>query len=191
MSVTLCIADNAIGPRSQRNDDIIRMKSGLSVECNDTDAEGRLVLGDGVFHASSLLSFTPTYIIDMATLTGAQGVTTGQKHAGIYANDEAGESFIVAAGLKSGDMCFPMVYLPEYHKPLFASPVADYKNYMSTGADAGSSCGGHFVEANLAKDWKGKFIHVDLAYPCRDAKGGTGFGVALIAQMYASENFSA
>merc|ERR1711977_144477 len=72
LSCTLCLADNAIGPRSFRNDDILTLKSGLTVEVNNTDAEGRLVLGDGVYHASAELSFTPDVIIDMATLTGAQ-----------------------------------------------------------------------------------------------------------------------
>jgi probable aminopeptidase NPEPL1 len=62
------------------NDDILYMYSGKTVELNNTDAEGRLVLGDGVSYASKHLN--PDILIDMATLTGAQMITTGLKHAG-------------------------------------------------------------------------------------------------------------
>ena len=64
----LCLAENAVGPDSFRNDDILSMYSGLNVEINNTDAEGRLVLGDGVAYASKHLK--PDVILDMATLTG-------------------------------------------------------------------------------------------------------------------------
>ena len=64
----LCLAENAVGPDSFRNDDILNMYSGLQVEINNTDAEGRLVLGDGVAFASKNLN--PDVILDMATLTG-------------------------------------------------------------------------------------------------------------------------
>ena len=183
LSVTLCLADNAIGPRSQRNDDIIRMKSGITVEINNTDAEGRIVLGDGVFHASSLLSFTPTKIVDMATLTGAQGIAVGHKLAGVLSNTEAGEKYVVAAGKKCGDAVFPVVFAPEYHNPEFASTVADYKNSVANRANAQVSCAGQFICNNLAKEWKGDWIHVDLAYPAVANKRGTGYGCVLAVQL--------
>jgi probable aminopeptidase NPEPL1 len=64
----LCLAENAIGPNAMRNDDILYMYSGKTVEVNNTDAEGRLVLGDGVSYASKHLNVD--LIVDMATLTG-------------------------------------------------------------------------------------------------------------------------
>ena len=94
------MAENAIGPEAFRNDDILTMYSGKTVEVNNCDAEGRLVLGDGVAHASKHLN--PSLVIDMATLTGAQMVATGKKHASILTNKEELESQAVAAGLKSG-----------------------------------------------------------------------------------------
>ena len=186
-SSVLCLADNAVGPRSQRNDDIIRMKSGVTVEINNTDAEGRLVLSDGVFHASHELSYTPNMIVDMATLTGVQKVATGLLHASIYCNTESAETRFFKAGLMCGDMCFPVVYCPELHTPEYASKMADIRNSVAGRvANASVSTAGRFVEMNLDKDFEGDWVHVDLAGPAtRDE--ATGFGVALIVQLYAAD----
>ena len=70
-----CLAENAVGPTATKPDDIHTLYSGRSVEINNTDAEGRLVLGDGVVFASQDLHCNT--ILDMATLTGAQGTATG------------------------------------------------------------------------------------------------------------------
>lgn len=102
------------------------MYSGKSVEVNNTDAEGRLVLADGVAYATRHLS--PDIVVDMATLTGAQLVTTGQKHAAILCNDEAFEKVAVQAGRLSGDWVYPILYAPELLKSEFKSEVADMKN---------------------------------------------------------------
>ncbi len=179
LSCTLCLADNAVGPRSFRNDDILMLKSGITVEVNNTDAEGRLVLSDGVYHASCLQTFVPDVVMDMATLTGAQLIATGKKHAALYVNDEATERQVLEAGKATGDTCFPVLYCPEYHNAEFSSKVADYRNLMAQTNNAGISCAGQFVANSLSKDYKGKFVHVDLAGPSSDTNGGTGFGVAL------------
>lgn len=84
----LCLAENAVSAKATRPDDIHVMYSGKTVEINNTDAEGRLVLADGVAYAARHLK--PRAILDMATLTGAQGVATGKRHAAIYTNDEVG-----------------------------------------------------------------------------------------------------
>ncbi|KAG5469890.1 hypothetical protein CUR178_02032 [Leishmania enriettii] len=186
ISSILCLADNAVGPRSQRNDDILRMKSGITVEINNTDAEGRLVLSDGVYHACKELSYTPTIIVDMATLTGAQMVATGQHHAAIYTNTESSERRFVASGKACGDLCFPVVYCPEFFNSEFTSAVADYRNSVKNRSNAQVSCAGQFIGNNLAKDYEGEWVHVDLAGPAsRDE--ATGFGVALLAQTFAEE----
>ncbi|CAN0572879.1 unnamed protein product, partial [Ectocarpus sp. 12 AP-2014] len=75
----LCLAENSVAANATRPDDIHTLYSGRTVEINNTDAEGRLVLSDGVAYAARHLG--PSVIIDMATLTGAQGVTTGRRHA--------------------------------------------------------------------------------------------------------------
>jgi probable aminopeptidase NPEPL1 len=105
----LCLADNAVGPSSYRNDDVLNMYSGKTVEINNTDAEGRLVLGDGVAYATRDLK--ADVVVDVATLTGAAMVNTGIRHAGVVSNDEAGEKSMVAAGKTVGTLCFPMMYV--------------------------------------------------------------------------------
>ena len=84
LHAVFCLAENAIGPQAIRPDDVIQMYSGKTVEINNTDAEGRLVLADGVVYASRDLG--AKIIVDMATLTGAQGVATGKYHAAIVTN---------------------------------------------------------------------------------------------------------
>ncbi|GET86673.1 metallo-peptidase, clan MF, Family M17 [Leishmania tarentolae] len=160
ISVTLCMAENAIGPNSYHNDDVVVMKSGKSVEVMNTDAEGRMVLGDGVHYATAEQDFVPDLLIDMATLTGAQGIATGSKHAGIYASDVGAEKDMVHAGLQSGDLCYPVLYCPEYHEEVYKSPCADMRNVANSPASAGSSCGGYFVEQQLNERFKGPFVHV-------------------------------
>lgn len=117
----LCIAENSVDERSIRPDDIITMLSGKTVEVNNTDAEGRLVLGDGVFYASKYLK--PRVIVDIATLTGAQLIATGKKHAALFCNDEELEALAVQTGKDTGDLTFPLLYCPEFHKNEFRSQV--------------------------------------------------------------------
>ncbi|CCW63491.1 unnamed protein product [Phytomonas sp. EM1] len=182
LSVTLCLAENAISAGSYRNGDIVFLKSGKSVEVINTDAEGRIVLGDGVYYASGEQSFVPDILIDMATLTGAQGIATGTNHAALYVSDADVEQALLKAGRLCGDTCFPVLYSPEHHKPQFKSKFADMTNLMPKGTDGGVSCGGYFVESHLSEKFTGAFAHVDLAFPSSNDNGATGFGVNLIAE---------
>lgn len=186
VSCILCLADNAIGPRSQRNDDIVRLKSGLTIEINNTDAEGRLVLSDGVFHASQLKVDT---IIDMATLTGAQGIATGKNHAAVFTNSAEWESRMVGSGLRSGDMLMPILYCPEYHNPEFSSKVADFRNSVRDRSNAQSSCAGQFIANNL-RHFHGSYVHVDLAAPAFINEQATGYGVALLVDLLTGGKFA-
>merc|ERR1712128_364507 len=107
----LCLAENSVGPLATRPDDIHTMYSGKTVEINNTDAEGRLVLSDGVAYASKDLSCD--VVLDMATLTGAQGIVTGRYHASHMSNDDSWESAVSSAGRASGDLSFPAVWSQE------------------------------------------------------------------------------
>jgi probable aminopeptidase NPEPL1 len=139
----LCIAENSVGPLATRPDDIHVMYSGKTVEINNTDAEGRLVLSDGCNYASRHLN--PSVIIDIATLTGAQPMSTGQRHAALYCNDEELEIITLNAGKKSGDLTFPLPYCPEFFKKEFFSHVADMKNSVRNRSNAQSACAGQFI----------------------------------------------
>lgn len=99
------------------------------MEINNTDAEGRLVLADGVYYAHKDLK--ADVILDMATLTGGQSVATGKYHAAVLTNQESWEKKLVEAGLTSGDLTFPIPFCPEFHFNEFASAVADMKNSVA------------------------------------------------------------
>ena len=114
--------------------DILTMYSGKTVEINNTDAEGRLVLGDGVAHATKHIAKLDL-VVDMATLTGAQGVATGKKHAGILCNHADLETRVCQAGMHSGDLCYPLLYAPELLLEEFKSEVADMKNSVKDRAN--------------------------------------------------------
>lgn len=179
----LCIAENSVDERAARPDDVHIMLSGKSVELNNTDAEGRLVLGDGVNYAARYLK--PAAIVDIATLTGAQLVTTGRKHAAVFCSDDGLEEVAHNAGIKTGDLCFPMLYCPEFHREMFASKVADMKNSVSDRMNAQSSCAGQFI-ANHIEDYLeegGRYLHIDMAGPSMADGRATGFGVALLYEV--------
>ena len=178
VTAILCLAENGIGPKALRPDDIIQLYSGMTVEINNTDAEGRLVLADGVAYASRHLK--PDIIIDMATLTGAQLLTTGKRHAGILSSDEDLEKLIFEAGRACGEPVFPLLYAPEILFTEFKSELADMKNSCKDRMNAQTSCAGHFVEKHLSKDWHGKFCHIDIAGPSWKDERATGYGVLLL-----------
>ena len=177
----LCLAENAVGPDSTRPDDILHMYSGRTVEVNNTDAEGRLVLADGVAYAAKDLK--ADVIMDMATLTGAQLIATGRRHAAVVSNDEGLERDAVSAGRRSGDLVHPLPYCPEFFRREFKSRVADMKNSVKNRANAQSSCAGQFVAEHLG-DFKGKWLHVDIAGPAGIGDRATGYGVALLLELF-------
>jgi probable aminopeptidase NPEPL1 len=178
VSLVLCLAENAIGPASYKVDDILTLHSGKTVEINNTDAEGRLLLADGASYAARVLGADT--ILEAATLTGAQLVATGLLHAGIVSNDQALEDLLVRCGRESGDLCHPLPYAPAFFKQEFKSSVADMKNSVKDRNNAPSSAAAQFV-LNHVEDLKGlRFGHVDLAGPAFPHDRATGFGVALL-----------
>eukprot|EP01039_Chlorochromonas_danica_P004816 gene4816-5280_t len=176
----LCLAENSVGPLSTRPDDIITMLSGKTVEVNNTDAEGRLVLSDGVYYASKHLQ--PAVIIDIATLTGAQLIATGKKHAAIYSSHEDLENLALTAGKYTGDLTFPVPFAPELFRQEFRSTVADMKNSVADRGNAQTSCAGQFIGNHLEEylNTGKRWLHVDMAGPCTVGDRATGYGVALL-----------
>eukprot|EP00640_Fibrocapsa_japonica_P002026 CAMPEP_0113935174 /NCGR_PEP_ID=MMETSP1339-20121228/2379_1 /TAXON_ID=94617 /ORGANISM="Fibrocapsa japonica" /LENGTH=526 /DNA_ID=CAMNT_0000937235 /DNA_START=175 /DNA_END=1755 /DNA_ORIENTATION=- /assembly_acc=CAM_ASM_000762 len=175
----LCIAENSVGGDATRPDDVLDMKSGKTVEVNNTDAEGRLVLADGVAYAVESLGPVGV-ILDLATLTYAQGVSTGLRHAALYCNSPYLEEHTLEAGRWSGDLCHAMPYCPEFYRSEFPSPVADMCNSVMNRANAQVSCAGQFIGNHLGADFSGHWCHIDMASPVLANKRGTGYGVALL-----------
>jgi probable aminopeptidase NPEPL1 len=179
LSLVLCMAENAIGPAAYKPDDVLELHSGKTVEINNTDAEGRLLLGDGVSYAARVLG--AEVILDAATLTGAQLISTGMVHAAVMSNDAGVEQGLVAAGFASGDVCHPLIFAPELFQAEFKSPIADMRNSVKNRNNAQSSCAGQFIYSHI-DDTSAKWGHVDLAGPAFRADRGTGYGVALLAE---------
>jgi len=179
VSVVACLAENAIGPGAYKPDDVLTMHSGLTVEVNNTDAEGRLLLADGVSFAARKLG--ADIVIDAATLTGAQLIATGLNHAALISSDADLEEALVAAGHTSGDLVHPLPFAPEIYKGEFRSAIADMRNSVSNRMNAQASCAAEFVHWHM-EDTGALWAHVDLAGPAFPKKRGSGYGVALLAE---------
>ena len=178
VTAVLCLAENSVGPDATRPDDIITLYSGKTVEINNTDAEGRLVLSDGVSWVSTTLR--PDIIIDVATLTGAAPMSVGKNFAALYCNDEQLETVAVIAGRNCGECCHPLPYVPEFFKNEFTSHIADMKNSVKDRANGQSACAGQFINNHLPNS-NIPWLHIDIAGPAWNRqKRGTGFGVSLL-----------
>lgn len=179
VTLIMCIVENAIGPNAYKPDDILHMHSGKTVEINNTDAEGRLCLADGVSWAAHELGCD--IVFDAATLTGAQLISLGTLHGAVCCNDDDLEAAVLAAGKASGDLAHPLLFAPEFLQSEFRSNVADMRNSVANRMNAQSSCAGQFVYSHM-DDTKAKWCHVDLAGPAFPKDRGTGYGVALLSQ---------
>jgi probable aminopeptidase NPEPL1 len=178
------LVENAIGRDAYRPDDILSMHSGLTVEINNTDAEGRLVLADAMSYGYD--TYKPDLAIEAATLTGAQMVATGVKHAAVMSNSHDLERFAVDTGKLTGDLLYALPFGPEFHAREFKSEVADMKNSVKSRMNASSSCAAYFVYAHIqgkAGDW----LHIDIAGPSFIGERGTGFGVHALSRL--SQNY--
>uniref|UniRef100_A0A182P0F0 Cytosol aminopeptidase domain-containing protein n=1 Tax=Anopheles epiroticus TaxID=199890 RepID=A0A182P0F0_9DIPT len=182
LHAVFCLAENSVGPSATRPDDIHRLYSGCTVEINNTDAEGRLVLADGVVYADRDLK--ANVILDMATLTGAQGIATGKYHGAILTNSDDWEEKALEIGRRTGDMLCPVPYCPELHFSEFNSAVADMKNSVMDRGNAQVSCAGLFIGAHLGFEYGGSWMHVDMAAPVHNGERATGYGVALLAGLF-------
>lgn len=179
-------AENMPGGGAQRPGDVITIYGGRTVEVLDTDAEGRLVLADALVRAQE---DDPDFIIDIATLTGAQVVALGSRTAGIMANDDDFRDAIHDAAGRAGETTWPMP-LPAELRANLESTTADIANIPTTGRrDAGMLSASVFLREFVpdAQRW----AHVDIAGPSFNDyapwgythKGGTGVGVRTFIQV--------
>ncbi len=184
LDVYLPLAENAVGAGSFRPGDVIRSRSGRTVEIHNTDAEGRLVLADAMDVAVKATE-KPAALIDLATLTGAIKVALGAEVAGLFANSDDLAREIYDAGLKRGDYVWRMPLFQNY-KTALKSNVADLVN-CSDGF-GGAITAALFLESFVAGT-EIPWAHVDL-YAWRDTAsgpwqepGGSGQGVSLLADV--------
>jgi leucyl aminopeptidase len=161
--------------------DVLKIRNGKTVEVLNTDAEGRLVLADGL---SLAVEGKPDAIVDLATLTGACMVALGRTIAGLMGNDDALVDRVRAAADRAGESVWHLP-LPEEYRRDIDSDVADIKN-TGAGRYAGALTAGLFLQEFVGDT---PWVHLDIAGPARaDAddgyvpKGGTGFGVRTIVE---------
>ena len=167
--------DNLPSGSAYKPGEIITMMNGKTVEIVNTDAEGRMILGDALHYASNL---KPDHILDFATLTGACVVALGPEAAGLFSNDDELAQKLIESGERVGERLWRMPAWDEY-KDLIRSEWADMKN-------SGGRWGGAITAAVFLKEFVDcpSWAHLDIAGTAyaesetpRDAKGATGAGV--------------
>ena len=193
----LCLAENLPSGSAMRPNDVITARGGKTIEVLNTDAEGRLVLADGLSAASEE---HPDAIIDVATLTGAAMVALGTRFVGTMGDAPLADK-IVAAGNRVGETLWHMPIAAEL-RPLLASDVADIANIKP-----GNTAGGMMIAAAFLREFVGTngagddeksipWAHLDIAGPANNGGAGWGFtgkgptGVSVRALIELAEEFS-
>ena len=175
--------ENMLSGSAIRPTDVITTAAGLTVEVNNPDAEGRLILADALWYARH---DGATHIVDLATLTGAMRAGMGDLYAGVFAPEESWRDAVVQAGNASGDLAWPWPLHPRY-RTLIDSTVADLRN------TAGKSFGFPIVAATFLAQFAGDgpWAHVDMLGPALldedrgDAfgRGASGYGVRMLVEL--------
>ncbi len=177
------LVENMPDGNAQRPGDIVTSLSGKTIEVLNTDAEGRLVLADILWHVQE--TYKPKAIVDLATLTGAMLVALGMEQAGLFSNNDELAGQLEGASKTSGDALWRMPIGQAYNKQL-DSPVADMKN-IGGGRWGGSITAACFLERFIQEGTP--WAHLDIAgvvWSDKDRavsrRGATGWGVRLLDQ---------
>ncbi len=169
------LTENLTGGSAQRPGDVLTAYNGKTIEVLNTDAEGRLVLADGLSLAAEM---EPDLIVDIATLTGACKVALGPNIGGLLAHDDDAAHLVGVAAAAAGEKMWRLPLDTEYAS-MIKSDIADMKN-------TGERWGGTITAALLLSEFVGDipWVHLDVAGPARVgkaehyvSKGGSGFGV--------------
>lgn len=173
------LTDNMLGGDATRLGDVLRISNGKTVEVMNTDAEGRLILADGLVRASA---GQPDAIVDLATLTGACMVALGVSHAGIFGNNQAWIDQVSEASAAVDELTW-VLPMPKEWRTMLDSDVADMKNIG--GRYGGASTAALFLQEFVGTDGTDiPWVHLDIAGPAfaetpgaLTPKGGTGYAV--------------
>lgn len=171
----MCLAENMPSGVATRPGDVITIRNGTTVEVLNTDAEGRLVLADGLTLAAEL---NPDHIVDVATLTGAATIALGNRYAGVMGNGQAVELCLEAAK-QTDELLWPMP-LPEELRTILDSDIADIANVKIGNRAGGMLVGGQFLAEFVPAGTS--WAHLDIAGPANNdgapysvnPKGATG-----------------
>ncbi len=185
VTVVIAATENCIGGNSIKPGDVFTSMAGKTVEINNTDAEGRLVLADALAYVEKY--FKPARIIDIATLTGAIEVALGSSAAGLFTKDDALAGGLIQAGNATQERVWHMPLFDEYNEAI-KSDIADLKN---TGGRAGGACIAAAFLSNFVTDTP--WAHLDIAGVSflkerrhYMPKYGNGYGVRLLLEFLES-----
>ncbi|MFJ5441950.1 aminopeptidase PepB [Pectobacterium sp. CHL-2024] len=183
----LCCADNMVSGNAFRLGDIIRYRNGKTVEVMNTDAEGRLVLADGLIDASEQ---NPQWIIDCATLTGAAKTALGNDYHALFSFDDELAAALQESAKEESEP-FWRLPLEEFHRSHLPSSFADLNNIASGAHTAGASTAAAFL-SHFVKNYQQGWLHIDCSATYRKgaveqwATGATGLGVRTLANLLLS-----
>jgi leucyl aminopeptidase len=173
--------ENMPGGKAMKPGDILVSAEGKTVEVLNTDAEGRLILGDALWYVRQLGA---THLVDVATLTGACVVALGKTTTGLFGRPDSWVDQVRRAGERGGDRAWPMPVFDDY-KELFKSEIADFAN---TGGRAGGAITGALFVKEFAGDLP--WVHMDIAGTAwaedpkpYQPKGATGVAVRTLAEL--------
>ncbi len=181
VTVIVPATENMPSGTAQRPGDVVRAMNGKTIEIDNTDAEGRLVLADAMAYARSV---GLNRLVDVATLTGAMSVALGDQCMGAFGNDEEFTQAVVGAANAVGERAWPMPMFDEY-KSQYSSDIADIRN--TGGRGAGAITGALIIgEFNDGAPW----VHLDIAGTSRargskgaTVKGATGVPVRTLVRL--------
>ncbi|MBT4921566.1 MAG: leucyl aminopeptidase [Rickettsiales bacterium] len=177
------LVENMPGSNAQRPGDIVTSMSGQTIECLNTDAEGRMVLADCLTYAVE--NFKPKLIVDLATLTGAIVVSLSDLYAGLFSNNDELADQLYAAGEETGELLWRFPLSKEFDS-MIDSQYADMQN-ISNYKGGGSITAAQFLQRFVGDT---KWAHLDIAGVASvnrnkslSKKGATGFGVRLLNEL--------
>ncbi|WP_375752797.1 aminopeptidase PepB [Vibrio sp. HN007] len=184
VKLILCCAENMISGRALKLGDVIKYKNGKTVEILNTDAEGRLVLADGLLYASEQ---NPELIIDCATLTGAAKNALGNDYHALMSFDEELSHVALDSARKEKEGLWPLP-LADFHRGMLSSNFADLANISSGDYTPGASTAAAFL-SYFVKEHKKGWLHFDCAATYRKtatdkwSAGATGIGIRTLARI--------
>ncbi|ROR05701.1 aminopeptidase PepB [Erwinia sp. JUb26] len=187
VKLILCCADNMVSGNAFKLGDIIRYRNGKTVEVMNTDAEGRLVLADGLIDASAL---KPKLIVDAATLTGAAKTALGNDYHALFSFDDALAQSLLSCAEEESEP-FWRLPLAEFHRGHLPSNFADLNNIASAANPAGASTAAAFL-SHFVSEYKTGWLHIDCSATYRKgavdqwSAGATGLGVRTVANLLLS-----
>ncbi|WP_117275708.1 leucyl aminopeptidase family protein [Mycoplasmopsis edwardii] len=178
VAAIMCITDNRVNGDASLPDSVWTSMNGKTVEINNTDAEGRLVMADGITYA--VRNLKATRIVDVATLTGAILVALGSTYTGVWATTEQAWEELKQAADQQHELVWRMPLDEAFAKEIKNTPVADLKNTDLSGAGGGSSSAAMFLK-EFTEDVE--YIHLDVAGTAEQGGRPTGVMVKTLVQL--------